>query len=274
MIDWILLLKAILLGFIEGATEFIPVSSTGHLILAQNWLGFTGEKANTFIVFIQLGAIFAVLWLYRVKLVHVTRSIFQEAQAKALVINLIIGTLPAIIIGLPTEAWIERHMFKPLPVTAALILGGLIIFWMEKRLPNVARIQTVDQIPLRTALGIGCVQVLAMLFPGLSRSGATIMGGLGFGLSRVAATEFSFFLAIPALLGASLVKLFNAREILSINDLPVFAAGILVSFFVAFVVIRMLLKLVSHKSFIPFAWYRISFGILLVLLYANGLTVF
>ena len=274
MIDWLLLLKAILLGIVEGATEFIPVSSTGHLILAQHWLGFTGDKANTFIIFIQLGAILAVLWLYRAKVMQVARAMFRESQARGFVVNLIVGTLPAVFVGLPTEAWIEAHLFQPLPVALALVTGGFIILWVERRQTEAPKIQSVDHIPLRTALGIGCVQVLAMLFPGLSRSGTTIIGGLFFGLSRVAATEFSFFLAIPALVGASLVKLIDARELLSVRDLPIFLAGFLVSFLVAFVVIRMLLALVSQKSFIPFAWYRIIFGVLLVILYTSGLAGF
>lgn len=198
------ILKAIILGLVEGATEFIPVSSTGHLIIIQNWLNFTGVQANAFIIFIQLGPVLAVLWLYRVKLLQTTRNVFHEPHARNLVINLILGTLPATLIGLPTENWIEAHLFKPLPVALALVVGGLIILWMETRQHRAPSILTVDQIPLRTALGIGCVQVLSLLFPGLSRAGATIMGGLGFGLSRVAATEFSFFSRDPGVDGGCL----------------------------------------------------------------------
>jgi undecaprenyl-diphosphatase len=274
VIDWFSFLKAILFGIVEGATEFIPVSSTGHLILVQNWLGFTGEKANAFIIFIQLGAVFAVLWLYRIKFITIVRTMFHEPQSRNLVFNLVAGTIPAVLIGLPTENWIEAHLFKPLPVALALVVGGVLILWIEKRNQREPSIMTVDQIPLRTSLGIGCVQVLSILFPGLSRSATTIMGGLGFGLSRVAATEFSFFLAIPALFGASLVKLYGARDLLSITDLAIFLTGFLVSFGVALVVIRMLLAYVSRRSFIPFAWYRIGFGVLLIIYYSNNLTGF
>jgi undecaprenyl-diphosphatase len=273
MLDWILWLKAVILGIVEGATEFIPVSSTGHLIIAQNWLNYTGEKANAFIIFIQLGAVLAVLWLYRVKFIHVARNMFHPGQELNLVINLVVATIPAVVIGLPTENWIEERLFKPIPVALALVVGGLIILWMEKR-PRKPTIQTVDQIPLRTALGIGFFQVLSILFPGLSRSGATIMGGLGLGLTRVAAAEFSFFLAIPGLIGASAVKLLKARDLLSVSDLPVFMIGFLVAFAVALLVIRWLIALVSKKSFVPFAWYRIVFGILLLLIFSRNLTGF
>jgi len=265
---------AILLGIVEGATEFLPISSTGHLILVQSWLSLSGARANAFIIFIQLGAVLAVLWLYRAKFIHISRDMFHKPQARGFVVNLVVGTLPAVIIGLPTQDWIEIHLFKPLPVILALIAGGLIILWIEKRQHQEPCILTVDQIPLRTALGIGCVQVLSLLFPGLSRSGATIIGGMGFGLSRVAATEFSFFLAIPVLLGAALIKLMGVWEILSLADLPVFATGFLVSFIVALIVIQRLLALVSQKSFVPFAWYRIIFGALMLSIYYGNLTGF
>jgi undecaprenyl-diphosphatase len=260
------MLEAILLGLVEGVTEFIPVSSTGHLILVQNWLNFTGAKENAFIIFIQLGAILAVLWLYRAKLFKVAVTWHRDQQARQLIINLILATLPAVIIGLPTEAWIEAYLFKPVPVALALLIGGLLILWIESMQKRVT-VKSVDEIPIGKAIGVGCIQVLSILFPGVSRAGATIMGGLVLGLSRTAATEFSFFLAIPAMVGATLIKLLGVREILTLNDLPLFGVGFVVAFVAALVVIRALLAFVSHRSFAPFAWYRILFGALLLVLY-------
>lgn len=260
------MLEAVLLGLVEGVTEFIPVSSTGHLILVQNWLNFTGAKENAFVIFIQLGAILAVLWLYRVKLFTVALTWHRDLQARQLIINLILATLPAVVIGLPTEDWIEAYLFKPVPVALALLIGGLAILWIEAMHKRVT-VATVDDIPMAKAIGVGLIQVLSILFPGVSRAGATIMGGLVLGLSRTAATEFSFFLAIPAMLGATIIKLVGVRDILTINDLPLFGVGFVVAFVAALVVIRGLLAFVSHRSFAIFAWYRIIFGALLLVLY-------
>lgn len=266
--DPILWLKAAILGLVEGITEFIPVSSTGHLILAQDWLNFQGHKENAFIIFIQLGAILAVVWLYRAKIWNVLRT-WREPQSKGLIINLIVATLPAVVIGLPTEGWIERHLFKPFPVSLALVVGGVAILLIERyfRTPTV---ESVDHIPLSKALGVGLFQVLAIVWPGLSRSGATIMGGLTLGLSRTAATEFSFFLAIPAMLGASVVKMGDVAKVATSADIPVFAIGFIVAFLSALVVIRTLIAYVSKNTFRPFAWYRIVFGIVLVAVYWNS----
>jgi len=266
--DLILLLKAALLGIVEGVTEFIPVSSTGHLILSQDLLGFTGRKENAFIIFIQLGAILAVVWLYRLKFIDVILNLHRKPEARSLVVNLIIATLPAVVIGLPTEKWIETHLFRPIPVALAFALGGLAILVIERRYKTPS-VESVDHVPLKKAFGVGLIQVLAILFPGISRSGATIMGGLALGLSRTAATEFSFFLAIPAMFGASLIKLIKVRDLISAADIPVFAAGFVVSFLSALLVIRGLLSYVSRKSFVPFAWYRIFFGVLILILYWN-----
>lgn len=266
--DFLSLIKAVILGLVEGATEFIPVSSTGHLILVQNWLNFTGEKENAFIIFIQLGAVLAVVWLYRAKFLQVALNWHREERARRLIINLILGTLPAVVIGLPTEDWIEAYLFKPIPVALALVLGGLAILWIESR-PRRATVTDVDDISLSKALGVGFIQVLAMLFPGVSRSGATIMGGLVLGLSRTAATEFSFFLAIPAMVGATLVKLLGISDVIGVADLPLFAVGFVVAFVSALFVIRGLLAYVSSNSFTPFAWYRIVFGIILLVFYWN-----
>lgn len=258
--DFLILINAVILGIVEGATEFIPVSSTGHLILFQHWLGFTGARENAFIIFIQLGAVLAVVWLYRKKFLSLAVNWQRDTQARQLIVNLVIATLPAAIIGLPTEAWIEAHFFKPIPVSLALIVGGVAILLVERwcRRPVV---ESVDRIPMMKAFGVGMIQVLAILFPGISRSGATIMGGMVMGLSRVAATEFSFFLAVPAMLGASLIKLGSHRNAIAISDIPLFGVGFLVSFVVSLVVIRALLSFVSGHSFNVFAWYRILFGL-------------
>ena len=269
------LLKAILLGLVEGITEFIPVSSTGHLIIVADWLDFGGPGssdehiANAFLVFIQLGAILAVVWLYRLKFWHVATTLQSDPRSRRLVLNLVIGTLPAVVIGLPTEDWIEQHLMKPLPVAAALVVGGIAILIVERlwQKPTVAE---VDDVSLRHAFGVGCFQVLAILFPGMSRSASTILGGLSLGLSRKAATELSFFLAIPAMFGASLIKLIKVREVLVVSDAPLFAIGFVVAFVSSLVVIRWLLIYVSRHSFAPFAWYRIAFGGVLLALYWNA----
>ncbi len=262
------LLKAVILGIVEGATEFIPVSSTGHLILVQDWLNFTGVKENAFIIFIQLGAILAVVWLYREKLTQVGLNCIQDTQARQLIINLMVATIPAVIIGLPTEEWIETHFFNPYSVSLSLVFGGVAILWAEWR-PHNPRINTIESISWQVALGIGCFQILAILFPGFSRSGATIMGGLLLGLTRLAATEFSFFMALPAMLGASAVKLFTQRDILSLHDLPLFATGFIMSFLAGMLAIRTLIRFISRYSFVPFAWYRIIFGMVLIAVYWN-----
>jgi len=269
--DLWLLLKAAILGIVEGVTEFIPVSSTGHLILSQDFLDFTGRKENAFIIFIQLGAILAVVWLYRKKFIDVILNLRTKPQARGLAANLVVATLPAVVIGLPSEKWIEANLFRPIPVALAFVAGGLAILLIERwrKTPNV---ESVDHIPLKQAFGVGMIQVLAILFPGISRSGATIMGGLVLGLSRKAATEFSFFLAIPAMLGASFIKLIKARELMSVADLPVFTVGFVVSFLSALMVIRSLLSYVARRSFVPFAWYRILVGALILILYWNRST--
>ncbi|HEX8360124.1 MAG TPA: undecaprenyl-diphosphate phosphatase [Longimicrobium sp.] len=266
--DLYLFLKAVILGLVEGATEFIPVSSTGHLILVQDWLGFEGKKENAFIIFIQLGAILAVVWMYRQKIVDVLRT-WRTPKSRGLMINLVVATLPAVIIGVPTEDWIEAHLFKPFPVALALVVGGIAILVVERyfRRPTV---ESVDDIPLSKALGVGLFQVLAMIWPGFSRSGATIMGGLGLGLSRTAATEFSFFMAIPAMLGASVIKMGDIMDVATTADIPLFATGFIVAFISALVVIRGLLAYVSRNDFKPFAWYRIAVGIVLIAWYWNS----
>ncbi|HEX5724502.1 MAG TPA: undecaprenyl-diphosphate phosphatase [Longimicrobiaceae bacterium] len=266
--DFVLLVKAVVLGVVEGATEFIPVSSTGHLILVQYWLGLPGEKWNAFIIFIQLGAILAVVWLYRAKFLDILRHWRSDPAQRRLVWNLVIATIPAVVIGLPTEEWIETHLMHPFPVAVALVVGGIAILVIERYFTR-PRIEDVDAIPVRTALGVGIIQVLAIVFPGVSRSGATIMGGLTLGLSRKAATEFSFFLAIPAMFGASLVKMGEIADVMTAADVPVFGVGFVVAFVSALIVIKALLAFVSKNNFVSFAWYRIVVGIILVALYWN-----
>jgi len=266
--DLYLFLKAVILGLVEGATEFIPVSSTGHLILVQDWLGFEGKKENAFIIFIQLGAILAVVWMYRQKIVDVLRT-WRSPKSRGLMINLVVATLPAVIIGVPTEDWIEAHLFKPFPVALALVVGGIAILLVERYFKRPT-VESVDDIPLSKAIGVGMFQVLAMIWPGFSRSGATIMGGLGLGLSRTAATEFSFFMAIPAMLGASIIKMGDIMDVATTADIPLFATGFVVAFISALVVIRGLLAYVSRNDFKPFAWYRIAVGIVLIAWYWNS----
>jgi undecaprenyl-diphosphatase len=263
MNDTLILWKALILGLVEGATEFIPVSSTGHLILAGEWLNWTDARADAFIIFVQLPAILAVVWLYRRKIWDVTRTLGTRESSRRLAINIVIATLPAVVIGLPTDDWVEGHLYNAVSVAIALILGGIAILLIERR-EHPMRVKLVDDIPIRLAIGVGLFQVLAVLFPGVSRSAATIMGGLLLGLSRLAATEFSFFLAIPAMFGATAIKLWEARDSLGASDLPVFAVGGVVAFVSALIVIRALIRFVSQNDFVPFAWYRIALGVVLI----------
>jgi undecaprenyl-diphosphatase len=265
-VDPILLAKAAVMGLVEGATEFIPVSSTGHLIIAGDLLGFDKwHGAKTFEVFIQLGAILAVVWLYRTKIADVLRTAPSDRKSQRLILNLVIAFLPAAIVGFLANDFIEEHLFRPAVVAIALVIGGILILVIEAWHRRV-RTETVDDVTPKEALGVGLAQLLALI-PGTSRSGATIMGGMALGMSRVAATEFSFFLAIPVMFAATLYSLWKARHGLSGADMPVFAVGFIVSFASALLVIRWLLKFVAHNSFRGFAWYRIIFGVLLLALY-------
>ncbi|HET7322396.1 MAG TPA: undecaprenyl-diphosphate phosphatase, partial [Longimicrobiaceae bacterium] len=265
-----LLLKAAILGLVEGATEFIPVSSTGHLIVASEWLNWTDARAHVFIIFIQLPAILAVVWVYRQKIADVVGTLGTRPESRRLAYNIIIGTIPAVVIGLPTDRWVEEHLYTTTTVAVALIVGALVIFWVESWHQKV-RVTDVDRMPYGIALGVGIAQVAAVLFPGFSRSAATIMGGVALGLSRVVATEFSFFLAIPAMFGATAVKMWEARDLLTAADIPVFAVGAVVSFLSALVVIRALLRFVSNHDFRGFGWYRLAFGLFLLVLVWQGL---
>ena len=261
--DALLLLKAAILGLVEGVTEFIPVSSTGHLIVAGDLLGFTGERAKTFEIFIQLGAILSVVWLYRDRFLGLARDLGRTGENRRFVLNLALGFLPAAVVGLLAHRWIKAYLFTVPTVAGALVLGGLLILAIERTRP-VERVASVDALTPRLAFGIGLAQVCA-LFPGVSRAGATILGGYLLGLSRTAATEFSFFLAVPVMVAATLLDLVSSRGNLTAADVPVFLVGFVVSFLSALVVIRAFLGFVGRRNFTPFAWYRIAAGSALLL---------
>ena len=256
------LLHALLLGIVEGLTEFLPVSSTGHLIIASALLGVGGEMNKVFIIAIQLGAIFAVCWEYRARLVRVTLGLGVDPAARRFVVNLMVAFLPAAVLGVLFHSAIKSVLFHAVPVAVALIAGGLLILWVERR-DRPVRVSEVEQMDWRDALKVGLAQSLALI-PGTSRSGATIIGGLFFGLSRRAATEFSFFLAIPTMFGAVIYDLYRNRVLLSAAELDVFALGFAASFASALVVVRALLRYVASHDFRVFAYYRIAFGVLVL----------
>ena len=261
-----LLLVAAILGVVEGLTEFLPVSSTGHLIVAGSLLGFTGERAKPFEIVIQAGAIFAVCWEYRKKLFDVARGLATERSAQRFAANLAIGFLPAAALGFIFGHAIKSRLFAPVPVALAFVLGGFVIQWVEwreRKNPALVRIDHVDDLRWTDALKVGFAQAFALL-PGTSRSGATIIGGMLFGLSRKAATEFSFFLAIPTLFAATGYELYKNRHQFTGADLPLVSLGFVTAFISAFFVVRGLLRYVAHHDFVPFAWYRIVFGALIL----------
>jgi undecaprenyl-diphosphatase len=262
-VDVVLLVKAAIMGVVEGLTEFLPISSTGHLILAGALLGFDDAKAKVFDIAIQTGAIFAVILVYWQKIRETLVALPTERQAQRFALNVCIGFLPAVVLGLLLGKMIKAHLFTPVVVASTFIIGGLIILWAERRAPSATRIQTVDEMTPLDALKVGLVQCLAMV-PGTSRSGATIIGGMLLGLSRKAATDYSFFLAIPTLIGAGVYSLYKERALLSVADLPMFAAGLVFSFLSAWLCVRWLLRYISTHSFVPFAYYRIVFGIVVL----------
>ena len=256
--------KAVILGIVEGVTEFLPVSSTGHLILAGDMLGFTGDKAKTFEIFIQLGAILAVVWMYRKKILSSIGGIGTKGSNRFL-LNLFMAFLPAAFIGLLTHSVIKHYLFNPVTVAFALIAGGIAIFVIENIVKTPA-VTDIDNVSLKQALGIGLAQALS-LFPGVSRAGATIMGAMCFGLERKTATEFSFFLAIPTMFAATSYDLLKNINNLSASDTPVFATGFLISFFSARLVIKAFLGFVTKHTFNSFAIYRIVFGAIILFYY-------
>lgn len=258
MTDPTLLLHALILGLVEGVTEFLPISSTGHLILAGQLLGFNGEKAKVFMIAIQLAAIFAVVWEYRVRLSHVAVTLRSEPASQRLAINLMAGFLPAAVLGFLFYKEIKHYLFNPIVVASALIVGGVLILWAERR-RHVVSTQTVDDLNWRRALAVGFAQALAMI-PGTSRSGATIIGGLFLGLSRKAAAEFSFLLAIPTMFAATAYDLYKNWQLFDLNDVPLFVVGGVAAFVSALIAVRTLIKFVSRHDYTVFAWYRIIFG--------------
>jgi undecaprenyl-diphosphatase len=257
-----LYVKAAILGVVEGATEFIPVSSTGHLIVVGSLLDYTNEQSKVFKIVIQLAAIMAVCWDYRDRLVRVAAGLASDPGARRFTGHVLLGFLPAMVLGVLLYSTIKTYLFNPLTVAGALIVGGLAILYIERRAYH-PRFQSVDEISWREALKVGLAQTLAM-FPGVSRAGATIMGGLVFGLTRKAAAEFSFFLAIPTMLAATVYDVYKNWDLLQGDDLAVFAVGFVASFLSAMLVVKGLVRYVSHHSFVPFAWYRIGFGLVVL----------
>jgi undecaprenyl-diphosphatase len=269
-VDTLLLLKAAIMGVVEGLTEFLPISSTGHLILAGSLLGFTDEKAKVFDIAIQTGAIFAVVLVYWEKIRSTVVALPSSRQAQKFALNVLIGFLPAVVLALIFGKFIKAHLFTPTVVATTFILGGFIILWAERRPASATRVHSVDDMTALDALKVGLVQCLAMI-PGTSRSGSTIIGGMLMGLSRKAATDFSFFLAIPTLIGAGVYSLYKERALLSAADIPLFAVGLIFSFISAWICVRWLLRYISSHSFVPFAWYRIAFGIIVLATAYSGL---
>jgi undecaprenyl-diphosphatase len=258
-----MLVKAAVMGMVEGLTEFLPISSTGHLILAGSLLGFADAKAKVFDIAIQSGAMLAVIIVYWQRLRDTVVHLADSDRARRFVRNVGIGFAPAVVLGLLFGKAIKEHLFNAPVVATTFIVGGLIILWAERRPPSTVRVDSVDAMSASDALKVGLAQCVAMI-PGTSRSGATIIGGMLFGLSRQAATEFSFYLAIPTLMGAGTYSLYKDSALLSVSDWPVFAVGGIVSFASAYLCVRWLLRYIASHTFVPFAWYRIAFGIVVL----------
>jgi len=261
-VDTLLIVKAVIMGVVEGLTEFLPVSSTGHLILAGALLNFNDARGKLFEIVIQSGAILAVVWEFRVKIASVLTGAMRESRARHLLVNIAIAFVPLAVLGLLFGRALKAHLFNAPTVAATFIAGGLVILWAERR-KHVIRIESVDEMSAVDALKVGLAQCLALV-PGTSRSGATIIGGMLFGLSRRVATEFTFYLAIPTLGIASLYSLYKERALLTSDDVGMWASGMVAAFVSAFLCVRWLLRYVSTHTFIPFAWYRIAFGLLVL----------
>ena len=275
--DIVLALKALIMGLVEGFTEFLPISSTGHLILTEHLLGFEGmeDQINVFEIVIQAGAILAVCWEFRARIAAVLGGLFSQRKQQRFALNVAIAFLPLAVLGMLFGNLLKEYLFKPVPVALAFIIGGIIILLVERRAaanPVAVRVHSVDDMTPLDALKMGIAQAFALI-PGTSRSGATIIGGMMFGLSRQVATEFSFFLAIPTLLGATAYSLFKARALLSVNDLPMFGIGTVAAFISAFLCVRWLLRYISSHTFTVFAWYRIAFGLLVLVTAYTGAIV-
>jgi len=267
-LDPVLFGKALILGIVEGLTEFLPISSTGHLILAGDLLGFNDERGKIFEIVIQTGAMFAIIWEYRARFGHVIARLGSDAMAQRFVANVAIAFVPAAVLGLLFGGYIKGALFKPVPVAIAFIVGAFVILWAERREHRVT-VESVDDMRWTDALKIGFAQAFALI-PGTSRSGATIIGGLLFGLSRRAATEFSFFLAVPTLIGAGAYDLLKNRALFDVHDLGMFAVGMVAAFVSAFLCVRWLLRYIASHDFTIFAWYRIVFGVIVLLTAYTG----
>jgi undecaprenyl-diphosphatase len=268
-----LLIKAAILGLVEGLTEFLPISSTGHLILVSSLLGFAGEKEKMFNVAIQTGAMLAVIGYFRVRILQTLRGLVRERSAQGFALQVIVAFMPAAVLGLAIGSWVKAYLFQPVPVAIAFIVGGFVILWVETRQarnPHAVRVQTMDDMNLTDAFKVGLAQCFALI-PGTSRSGATIIGGMIFGLSRKAATEFTFYLAIPTLIAAGAYDSWKQRDLLSMQDLPLFAVGLAVSFASALACVHWLMRYVASHDFRVFAWYRIGFGLLVLITAWTGL---
>ena len=260
--------QALILGVVEGLTEFLPISSTGHQIIVADLIGFGGERAMAFNIIIQLGAILAVMWEFRRKILDVASGLSTRPQARRFTVNLIVGVLPAMVLGVLFSDLIHEYLFNPITVAVALVLGGFIMLWAERR-EHAIHAETVDEMTWVDALKVGFAQCLAMI-PGTSRSGSTIIGGLLFGLSRKTATEFSFFLAMPTMIAASVYSGYKYRYLFQPDDLPVFAIGFIAAFIFAMIAVRALLKFIATHSYDVFAWYRIAFGLLILATWQFG----
>jgi undecaprenyl-diphosphatase len=267
--DTVLLVKALVMSVVEGLTEFVPVSSTGHLILVGDLLAFNDEKGRAFEIVIQTGAMLAVVWEYRSKVYAVIHGLLGNRGSQQFVINVAVAFVPAALLGLAFGERIEGYLFRPVPVALALVVGGVVILWAERR-KHAMTVPTIDDMTWMDALKVGCAQCLALI-PGASRSGATIIGGLLFGLSRQAATEFSFFLALPTLTAAGLYQLYDVRALLSISDAGWFGVGLFGAFVSALLCVRWLLRYISQHDFGAFAWYRIALGIVVIVTAYTGM---
>ena len=270
--DGVLLVKAAIMGIVEGLTEFLPISSTGHLILAGHLLGLSGERDKVFEIAIQTGAILAVILVYWQKIRDTIVSLPSERSAQRFALNVLVAFVPAVVLGLALGKTIQANLFTPAVVATTFILGAFVILWAEGRRHPEVRIQEVEDMRWTDALKLGLVQCVALI-PGTSRSGATIIGGMLLGLSRKAATDFSFFLAIPTLIGAGAYSLYKERALLSVADIPLFGVGLVFSFLSAWLCVRWLLRYISTHDFVPFAWYRIAFGIVVLATAWSGLVV-
>ena len=268
--DTLLLLKAAIMGIVEGLTEFLPISSTGHLILAGSLMGFVGGKAKVFEIAIQTGAIFAVMLVYWQKIRATLVELPSSREAQKFALNVLVGFLPAAVLALLVGKMVQEHLFTPVIVATTFIVGGFIILWAEKRPASATRVHSVDDMTPVDAIKVGLVQCFALV-PGMSRSGSTIIGGMLMGLSRKAATDFSFFLGMPTLIGAGVYSMYKERASLSMADAPLFLVGLVFSFISAWLCVRWLLRFISTNSFVPFAWYRIVFGIIVLVTAYTGM---